>query len=94
MKPETSDIVSDFKILFNLVCARHQGPIRVDFASQKIWDGVIAGQCSDDIQFLLADGLNAMLDTRANAIAFSQGTGEDLHRVLVERLGKAQEAAL
>lgn len=89
MKQKNSNIVNDFKVLFNLVCARHEGPIMVDFASQKNWDGIIAGQCGEDIQFLLADGLNAMLDTRADAIAFTQGSGDDLHKVLAEQLEKA-----
>jgi len=91
MIPQIPKVINDFNALFSLVCARHTGPVRVDFGRQKFWDGIIAGECARNIQFLQADGINAFLDRKTNKLVFSQGTAEILEAMLVQRLSKARE---
>lgn len=85
-------VISDFNMLFNLVCTHHQGPIIVDFGRQMQWDGIVAGQCTDHVHFLQTRGVNAFLDVRTNKLVFSEGTAETLHELLSHALAKEQSA--
>ena len=87
MRPE---VVKDFHMLFNLVCTNHTGPVIVDFGRQLQWDGIIAGQCTNYVQFLQARGLNAALDLRTNKIVFSEGNAEFLKELLDQAQAKEQ----
>ncbi len=84
------EVVSDFSLLFRLVCAKHTGPIRVDFGRQRVWEGIIAGQCKRHIQFLQADGVSAFLDTKARKLFFREGTPQQLSSVLAKQLAKVR----
>ena len=84
----SSNVISDFNELFNLVCACHQGPVVVDFGRQMRWDGIIAGQCTQHVQFLQTDGINAFLDNRTNKLVFSEGSAETLHDILTHQIEK------
>lgn len=88
------EVVNDFSLLFRLVCAKHTGPVRVDFGRQRSWDGIIAGQCKRHIQFLQADGINAFLDTKARKMIFREGTPQQLSMILTQQLAKVRGADL
>jgi len=91
MIPQIPKVVNDFNALYSLVCAKHTGPIRVDFGRQKCWDGIIAGECARNIQFLQTEGINAFLDRKTNKLVFSQGTAEALEAILVQKLTQERE---
>ena len=87
-----TNVINDFNMLFNLVCTHHQGPVIVDFGRQMQWDGIVAGQCTQNVHFLQTRGINAFLDVRTNKLIFSEGTAELLHEALEVALVKEQDA--
>jgi hypothetical protein len=86
--------VNNFKALFNLVRSRHQGPVVVDFGMQMAWDGIVAGQCTKHIQFLEADGVSAVLDTKINLIRFNEGSADMLEKILCAQMQKLAPVAI
>jgi hypothetical protein len=89
--PMHPEVVNDFNMLFNIVCTHHEGPVLVDFGRQMQWEGVIAGQCTQHVQFLQGHGINAFLDCRTHKLVFSEGTAEELHALLLDTLHKEEE---
>lgn len=86
--PMNPQVVNDFQMLFNLVCTNHRGPVSVDFGRQRNWEGIVAGQCTQNVHFLQTSGINAFLDVRTNKLIFSEGSPEILHRLLEVALAK------
>lgn len=87
-------VVKDFHMLFNLVCTNHRGPVIVDFGRQLQWEGIVAGQCTNYVQFIQARGLNASLDLRTNKLVFSEGNAEGLKELLDTALAKEQDTMI
>ena len=75
-------IINDFKSLFDIICAHHQGPAIIDLGRQMVWNGLIAGQCTSTVRFIQAEGINAILDTKTNKLQFNEGSPHDLEIVL------------
>lgn len=75
-------IVNDFKDLFEMVCNHHQGPAIIDFGRKMQWNGIIAGQCTQSVRFIEADGIQAFLDTKTNRLQFNQGSPNLLEEML------------
>jgi hypothetical protein len=88
----TPKTVNDFKQLFNLVCARHQGPVIAGFGRQMYWDGIVAAEYNSHILSIQADGISAMYDDRLDRLQFSEGTPALLHALLAARQGEQATA--
>ncbi len=78
--------VNHFKALFNLICLRHAGPVIIDMGRQMVWNGIVAGQCTRHIQFIQADGIDAVLDTRINKLRFNEGSADMLQAILAQQM--------
>lgn len=84
--------INNFKLLFNLVCTCHTGPILFDFGRQMQWHGIVAGQCTKHIQYIHADGIDAVLDTKINKLRFNEGSAEMLENLLAAEIAAQSQA--
>jgi hypothetical protein len=94
MIPAIPKVIRDFNALFTLICAKHTGPVVLGFGRQRVWGDLIAGQCSKNVQYIQAEGINAFLDIRNNKLFFSKGSEETLQELLSQAIGRARQKSV